>query len=92
MNAQIPVYAGVDNAETAQLRPNWHLNCDDVPKPFLITRNPKGLETWMTLLLMQMTVVLLVALLCGWVARKLGQARVIGEIVVTLRRVVLRVL
>jgi len=35
----------------------------------------------MTLLLLQMTVVLLVALLCGWVARKLGQARVIGEIV-----------
>ncbi len=35
----------------------------------------------MTLLLMQMMVVLLVALACGWVARKLGQARVIGEIV-----------
>jgi Kef-type K+ transport system membrane component KefB len=34
-----------------------------------------------TLLLLQMTIVLLVALLCGWVARKLGQARVIGEIV-----------
>jgi Kef-type K+ transport system membrane component KefB len=34
-----------------------------------------------TLLLVQMTIVLLVALLCGWVARKLGQARVIGEIV-----------
>ena len=28
-----------------------------------------------------MMVVLLVALFCGWVARKLGQARVIGEIV-----------
>ncbi len=35
----------------------------------------------MTLLLIQMTVVLLIALLCGWLARKLGQARVIGEIV-----------
>jgi Kef-type K+ transport system membrane component KefB len=35
----------------------------------------------MTLLLIQMTVVLLTALLCGWLARKLGQARVIGEIV-----------
>ncbi|HEV2708999.1 MAG TPA: cation:proton antiporter [Edaphobacter sp.] len=35
----------------------------------------------MTLLLIQMTAVLLTALLCGWVARKLGQARVIGEIV-----------
>jgi Kef-type K+ transport system membrane component KefB len=34
-----------------------------------------------TLLLLQMTVVLLVALLCGWVARKLGQARVVGEII-----------
>jgi Kef-type K+ transport system membrane component KefB len=34
----------------------------------------------MTLLLIQMTTVLLTALLCGWVARKLGQARVIGEI------------
>ncbi|CAN5502638.1 hypothetical protein BH10ACI4_BH10ACI4_28730 [soil metagenome] len=35
----------------------------------------------MTLLLLQMMAVLLTALLCGWVARKLGQARVIGEIV-----------
>lgn len=34
----------------------------------------------MTLLLVQMTTVLLTALLCGWLARKLGQARVIGEI------------
>jgi Kef-type K+ transport system membrane component KefB len=35
----------------------------------------------MTLLLLQMTTVLLLALLCGWLARKLGQSRVIGEIV-----------
>src|ERR1700712_2216463 len=35
----------------------------------------------MTLLLLQMTAVLLTALLCGWIAKKLGQARVIGEIV-----------
>jgi len=35
----------------------------------------------MTLLLLQMTIVLLTALVCGWLARKLGQARVIGEIV-----------
>jgi Kef-type K+ transport system membrane component KefB len=35
----------------------------------------------MTLLLIQMAVVLLTALACGWVARRLGQARVIGEIV-----------
>lgn len=35
----------------------------------------------MTLLLIQMSTVLLTALLCGWVARRLGQARVIGEIV-----------
>jgi Kef-type K+ transport system membrane component KefB len=34
-----------------------------------------------TLLLVQITLVLLVALLCGWLARKLGQARVIGEII-----------
>ena len=34
----------------------------------------------MTLLLLQMTVVLLVTLFCGWIARRLGQARVIGEI------------
>jgi Kef-type K+ transport system membrane component KefB len=34
-----------------------------------------------TLFLLQMTVVLLTTLLCGWIARKLGQARVIGEIV-----------
>lgn len=35
----------------------------------------------MTLLLVQMAVVLLTALVCGWVARRLGQAQVIGEIV-----------
>src|SRR6202789_4588547 len=35
----------------------------------------------MTLLLIQMTTVLLTALLCGWLARKLGQSRVIGEII-----------
>lgn len=35
----------------------------------------------MTLLLIQMVVVLLTALLCGWIALKLGQARVIGEII-----------
>jgi len=35
----------------------------------------------MTLLLLEITVVLLVTLLCGWIARKLGQRRVIGEIV-----------
>lgn len=35
----------------------------------------------MTLLLVQMAVVLLTALVCGWIARRLGQARVIGEIV-----------
>jgi Kef-type K+ transport system membrane component KefB len=34
-----------------------------------------------TLLLIQMTIVLLVALVCGCMARKLGQARVIGEII-----------
>jgi Kef-type K+ transport system membrane component KefB len=35
----------------------------------------------MTLLLIQMTAVLLTALFCGWLARKLGQSRVIGEII-----------
>jgi Kef-type K+ transport system membrane component KefB len=35
----------------------------------------------MTLLLLQMTIVLLTALLCGAIARKFGQPRVIGEIV-----------
>lgn len=35
----------------------------------------------MTLLLLQMSVVLLVTLLCGWLARKVGQPRVIGEII-----------
>jgi len=35
----------------------------------------------MTLLLVQMSIVLLVTLLCGWIARKLGQSRVIGEII-----------
>src|SRR5882757_2301057 len=35
----------------------------------------------MMLLLVQMGVVLLVTVLCGWLARRLGQARVLGEIV-----------
>src|ERR1700761_6660412 len=34
-----------------------------------------------TLLLTQMAIVLLVTVVCGWLALKLGQARVIGEIV-----------
>jgi Kef-type K+ transport system membrane component KefB len=35
----------------------------------------------MTLLIVQITAVLLISLACGWVARKAGQARVIGEII-----------
>jgi Kef-type K+ transport system membrane component KefB len=35
----------------------------------------------MTLLLLQMSTVLLVTLACGWLARKVGQPRVIGEII-----------
>jgi Kef-type K+ transport system membrane component KefB len=35
----------------------------------------------MTLLLLQTAIILLVTLSCGWLARKLGQARVIGEII-----------
>jgi Kef-type K+ transport system membrane component KefB len=35
----------------------------------------------MTLLLVQMSVVLAVTIFCGWMARKLGQSRVIGEII-----------
>jgi Kef-type K+ transport system membrane component KefB len=35
----------------------------------------------MTLLLVQMAIVLMVTLSCGWLANKLGQARVIGEMV-----------
>ena len=35
----------------------------------------------MVLLLIQMAVVMLVTLTCGWLARKVGQSRVIGEIV-----------
>lgn len=35
----------------------------------------------MTLLLVQVTLVLLTSLACGWVARRLGQAKVIGEII-----------
>src|SRR5580658_8999555 len=41
----------------------------------------RGPEVGMTLLLLQMTTVLLTALVFGWIARKLGQARVIGEII-----------
>jgi Kef-type K+ transport system membrane component KefB len=35
----------------------------------------------MSLLLMQMSIVLSVTIFCGWTARKLGQSRVIGEII-----------
>jgi Kef-type K+ transport system membrane component KefB len=35
----------------------------------------------MTLLLVQMSVVLAVTVICGWLARRLGQSRVIGEII-----------
>ena len=35
----------------------------------------------MTLLLLQMSIILLVTVGCGWIARKIGQARVIGEII-----------
>ncbi len=35
----------------------------------------------MTLLLVQMALVLSVTVLCGWLARRLGQSRVIGEII-----------
>ncbi len=35
----------------------------------------------MTLLLLQISVVVLVTLACGWVAGKVGQARVVGEII-----------
>jgi len=35
----------------------------------------------MKLLLLQMSIVLTVTLICGWVARKLGQTRVVGEII-----------
>src|SRR5580698_1047798 len=35
----------------------------------------------MTLLLVQMSIVLAVTIICGWLARKLGQSRVIGEII-----------
>lgn len=35
----------------------------------------------LTLLIFQMTIVLLTSLACGWIARRLGQARVIGETV-----------
>lgn len=35
----------------------------------------------MTLLLLQMSVVLVATIFCGWIALKLGQARVVGEII-----------
>jgi len=35
----------------------------------------------MNLLLLQMSIVLIVTVGCGWIARQLGQARVIGEII-----------
>jgi Kef-type K+ transport system membrane component KefB len=41
----------------------------------------KGWPFFMTLLLIQMSIVLGVTVICGWLARKLGQSRVIGEII-----------
>jgi Kef-type K+ transport system membrane component KefB len=35
----------------------------------------------MTLLLVQMSIILAVTIVCGWLARKLGQSRVVGEII-----------
>jgi Kef-type K+ transport system membrane component KefB len=35
----------------------------------------------MTLLLVQMSAILAITIVCGWLARKLGQSRVIGEII-----------
>jgi Kef-type K+ transport system membrane component KefB len=35
----------------------------------------------MTLLLTQMAIILLITVSCGWLALKVGQARVIGEII-----------
>lgn len=35
----------------------------------------------MTLLLTQMAIILLITVTCGWLALKVGQARVIGEII-----------
>jgi Kef-type K+ transport system membrane component KefB len=35
----------------------------------------------MTLLLTQMAIILLITVSCGWFALKVGQARVIGEII-----------
>ena len=35
----------------------------------------------MSLLLLQMSLILLITVGCGWLALKLGQARVIGEII-----------
>ena len=40
-----------------------------------------GLVVFMILLLIQMAAVMLVTLTCGWIARKVGQSRVIGEII-----------
>ena len=41
----------------------------------------RGNLSKMTLLLVQMAIVLLVTVSCGWLARRLGQARVVGEII-----------
>jgi Kef-type K+ transport system membrane component KefB len=46
-----------------------------------LNRDEKSLADLMTLLLIQMSIVLGVTVICGWLARKLGQSRVIGEII-----------
>ena len=52
-----------------------------IPALPLRDSHTKGTTHRMTLLLLQMSIVLLVTVTCGWLARKLGQPRVIGEIV-----------
>lgn len=41
----------------------------------------RGLRCLMTLFLLQTSAIILVTLTCGWLARRIGQARVIGEII-----------
>jgi Kef-type K+ transport system membrane component KefB len=55
----------------------WQLGKRTVFKSFDRTRR----GYLMTLLLLQTAVILLVTLACGWLARRVGQARVIGEII-----------
>ncbi|TCK75339.1 Kef-type K+ transport system membrane component KefB [Acidipila rosea] len=69
-----------------QLKPDWPIREHLVNIAIRICPGgagalPESGFLLMTLLLVQMSIILFVTVLCGWAARKVGQSRVIGEII-----------